>query len=161
MRVAGLDRAHVHLLELEVAAGLDADQVRVRAVGAADVAADRWIAASFTTGTSAPTGPMKPAGPIRSPISSARRLAEALAERVGELDLVQAMVAADEHHDHAALLGDDRYGFEQGAGGHAERARDVRRPSSCPGVGTSRGSSSSGGISTGCGSALATSTFAA
>ena len=36
--VAGLDRADVELLELEVAPGLDPDQVRVGAVGAGDVA---------------------------------------------------------------------------------------------------------------------------
>ena len=43
--VAGLDRAHVELLELEVAAGLDAAQVGVGLVGAGDeaLAGDRRV----------------------------------------------------------------------------------------------------------------------
>ena len=75
-QVASLDRAHVELLEAEVAAGLDADQVGVGAVGAADQARalDRGV---LETGTSAPTGPMKPTGPSCVGDLLGRGLAEA------------------------------------------------------------------------------------
>ena len=61
-QVAGLDRADVELLEREVAAGGDADQVRVRLVGPGEVALalDRRV---LITGTSAPTGPDEPGRP--------------------------------------------------------------------------------------------------
>jgi hypothetical protein len=53
------------------------------------------------------------------------RLAEAGAERVPQLDLVEAMVAADQHEDHAAVLDDHRQRLDQRSGRHAERPRDL------------------------------------
>ena len=81
--VAGLDRAHVHLLELEVASRLDADQVSVRAVRAADVAADRGDRRVLDDGNLGADRPdeARRADPLSDLLR--RRLAKALAERVG------------------------------------------------------------------------------
>ena len=108
-----------------------------------------------------PTGPMKPSGPSEAHLLRAR-LAHAPSERVLELDLVDAVIAAHEHEHDAALAigGHDGIGLEQPALGHAERVGDLRDARS-PGVSTRSGAGSSGGSATGCASACATSTFAA
>ena len=68
---------------------------------------------------------MKPGGTDR-PLHLGRvRGREALAQRVGQLDLVHAVVPAHHHHHQAPLLGHHRIGLEQGAGLHAERARHL------------------------------------
>ena len=87
--------------------------------------------------------------------------AEGLAERVLELDLVDAVVAADDHQLHGALVDDHREGLERGAGGDPERADerlDRRRARRLHELGSAR---VAGGSSTGWASAEATSMLAA
>ena len=86
--------------------GLDAAQVAVGAVGAGDVARRGATPASSRIGTSAPTGPMKPAGPMRSRDSSSRAGRNSSPSAVCELDLVDAVVAAHEDQHEPAPLGD-------------------------------------------------------
>ena len=81
-------------------------------------------------------------------------------ERVAQLDLVEAMVAADQDHDHPPPLDDHRQRLDQGRGGKAEVGRDLvdrGQPRRLDVLGGGSGA----GSSTGCGSAEATSTFAA
>ena len=94
-RSPGLDRADVELLEGEVAAGLDADQVRVGPVGAGEVAAalDRGVLDHGHLGADRADEPGRPELGLDL---LGGRLAEVGAERVRELDLVQAVVAADQ-----------------------------------------------------------------
>ena len=78
---------------------------------------------------------------MRSPTSSSRAGRQRCAERVRQLDLVDAVVAAHEHeHEPAAAvrpvaaLDDDRERLQQRARGHAEHPRDVvdrRRARAC------------------------------
>ena len=117
-------RADVDPLEGEVAARLDAAQVRVGPVGAGDVAARRRRRASSRIGTSAPTGPMKPAGPMRSlELLRAARAGTRAPSALLQLDLVDAVVAA-QHHEHELAADDHREGLQQRARRHAERAGD-------------------------------------
>ena len=105
---------------------------------------------------------MKPTGPSSAAISSSRGLAEVGAERVAQLDLVEAVVAA--HQDAGRMPRSSTItgsALISAPGGDAERAGDLLDRASGPGVATSSGASSAGGSSTGCGSAEATSTLAA
>ncbi len=63
---------------------------------------------------------MKPGGPSSASISSGR-LAEAGAERVGELDLVEAVVAADQGQQHPPSLDDDGHRLQRRARRDPER----------------------------------------
>ena len=70
-------------------------------------------------------------GSRRGPAARRRARAEALAQGVGELDLVDAVVAAHEGHDQPARLGHHRIGLEHVAGLDAEgvgHGGDRRRP---------------------------------
>ncbi len=164
-----LDRAHVDLAEGEVAAGHDAAQVVVGAVGAGDVAARAEPAAPassrISTSAPAPTGPMKPGGPSARLDLLARAWRGAAPSAFAELDLVDAVVAAHEHEHQplAALAVGDHHGvgLQQRARREAELGGDVGdrrharawRPAPAP--------RRRPAASTGCASALATSTFAA
>ncbi len=123
-RVADLDAAHVGALEREVAAGLDAAQVVVLAVGAGHVGArgDRVVEQDRHVRADRPDV----AGRADALLELLRaRRAELGPERVLELDLVDAVIAADHHH-HEAAVG-DHHGerLEQGALGHAHARGDV------------------------------------
>ena len=159
-RVAGLDRAHVHLVGLEVAGGVDAAQVGVGLVGAADVgvAGDRRVHDDRQPGADRPDVADRPELGLDL---LGLGLAEVGAHPVAQLDLVEPVVAAQEDEHQAAALDDDRHRLDQGSGGDAQRAGDLldggqpRRLDPLGGVGSGAGSS------TGCGSAEATSTLAA
>ena len=109
----------------EVAARLDAAQVRVGLVGAGDVAVavqrrvhqDRDVGADRAD-VARRADPVRELRLVRGP--------EALAERVAELDVVDAVVAAHEHEPQLVLADDDRIGLDQRARGHAERLADLR-----------------------------------
>ena len=83
-----------------------------------------------------------------------------LAEGVGQLDLVDPVVAAHKDDYEAAVLGDHGERLEQGAGRDAERVGDLG-DGARPGVSTGWGASSRSGRVTVWGSAVATSTLAA
>ena len=111
--------------------GLDAAQVRVGLVGAGDVgiAVQRGVHQD------------RDSGPDRADVARRADLLRELdllrgpegdAERVAELDVVDAVVAADQHEPQLVLADDDRIGLDQRARGHAERLGDLRRPSSGP-----------------------------
>ncbi len=123
-QVAGLDRADVQLFEAEVATGLDPDQVRVRAIRPAEVAAalnrrvldDRHLRAD---------GPDE-AGRSQALLDLLRRgLARRLPQSVCELDLVQPVVTADQREHEPALRGDHRNRLQRGSLWNAERPGDL------------------------------------
>ena len=159
-RVAGFDGAHVAALEGEVAPRLDAAQVVVGLVRADDVAAVLH-------------GVVEQHRDVRADRADEARRADPVAdllvvggpergaERVGELDLVDAMVAAHEHEHEAATVRDDRKGLQQRPRVGTPRRRATSSIVVAPGVCTRSGSGSGGGSSTGCASAVATSTLAA
>ena len=104
--------------------GLDAAQVGVLAVGARDVRArldrvveqDRHVDADRADVAGGPD-PLGELVRARGP--------ELGAERVLELDLVDAVVAADDHQQQPAVGDHHRVGLQQRAGRHVQAARDV------------------------------------
>ena len=130
--------------------GVDPDQVLVGAVGAAEVALalDRRVLDHRHVRADRADEPGRAS---RSAISSAVAWRNLLAERVRELDLVQAMVAAHEREHEAALRGDDRDRLQRRALGHAQRTGDLLDGGQ-PGRRHLRGARRApGGSSTGCG----------
>ena len=119
------DGPDVDALEREVAARLDAAQVRVGPVGAGHIAARARRRSSSRIGTSAPTGPMNPGGPERAATSSGCAARNVAAERVRELDLVDAVVAA---HDTTSFIASPSTitgnALSSAPGGHAELPGD-------------------------------------
>ena len=82
-------------------------------------------ASSASTSTGVPSGPMKPgSAPNSLRTSSASAGPERRSERVLELDLVEAMVAADHDQHGPALLHDHRERLDDGPGRDAERLAD-------------------------------------
>ena len=144
-------RAHVDLAEREVAPGLDAAQVRVGLVGAGDVGVAVQRVVEQDRRRRRRPGRCSRRGPIRSANSSSCAGRNGGAERVAELDVVDAVVAADEHEPQLVLADDHRIGLDQRARGHAERARRPAATVVRPGVDLLAGASSAGGSSTGCG----------
>ena len=122
--VARLDDPDVHLLELEVAAGLDPAQVRVGPVRAGDVGAgdDRRVLDDLDLGSDRAEEPDRADLGLDLLASGGPEIG---AERVAELDLVEAMVAADQDDHHAASVDQHRQGLDQGAGGQSEVGRDL------------------------------------
>ena len=121
--VAGLDRADVHLLEVEVPSRGDADQVRVRLVGPADVALalDRRVLEDRQLGADRADEPGR--AQLGCDLLGVGR-PEVGAERVAQLELVEPVVAADQG-EHHALVDDHRHRLDQGPGGDAQRARHL------------------------------------
>ena len=158
--VAGLDRAQVHLLEGEVAARLHPAQVGVGLVGAGDVgvAVDRRVLDHRQLGAdrAEEAGRAELGGDL-----VLARLAEGRAERVAQLDLVEAVVAADEDEDHPALLDDHRQRLEEGAGRQPEVGGDLVDLGQARRLDLLRARAAAAAAATGCASALATSTLAA
>ena len=95
--VAGLHLAHVGEAGAEVAAGLDPAQVKA-ARFAPVTYTPRSSAASASTSTSAPTGPMNPgSAPKVATISSSVEGRNSDPSALRELDLVHRVIAAHEH----------------------------------------------------------------
>ena len=106
---------------------------------------------------------MKPGGPSRALDLLGVRRAALRAQGIGELDLVDAVVAAHEHEHEPSRRRrrDHREGLQQGTLREPELARDLRDRGQARGGDGAPGAGGARGSSTGCGSALATSTFAA
>ncbi len=117
--VAGLDRAHVHPVGLEVARGVDPAQVGVRFVGTGDVgvAGERRVLDDRQAAADGPE--VADRAELRLDLLTAR-LAEVGVHPVAQLDLVEAVVAAHEDEDHPPALDDDRQGLDEGAGRQPE-----------------------------------------
>ena len=119
-----------------------------------------WIAASLTTGTWAPTGPMNPGGPISASISSG------VAWRNWAPSALVSLISFRRWSPRTSARTIPRPSTITGIAFSAAPETTPSAPATSstvvrPGVGTSRGSSSAGGSSTGCACAEAISTFAA
>ena len=120
-----LHRAHVDPFGGEVALGLDALQVGVRSVGARHQAAQpaQRLVADHPDGVA--DRPDEPGlGAEELAHLGLLRQARRSAQSVLELDLVEAVVAADEHQHRVAAVGDHGHGLDQRAGGNAHHLRD-------------------------------------
>ena len=123
--VAGLDGAHVRPLGVEVAPGLDAAHVLVALVRAGDQALEVPERLVRDDGHARVDRADEPGhrAELRPDLLLLRRT-EVLAERVSQLDVVQAVVAARQDEHRAALVGDHRERLDQRARRHAEHLRD-------------------------------------
>ena len=103
------DLAHVRALEREVAAGLDALQVRAVAVGAGDVRArrDGVVEQDRDVGADRPHRARGADAPGELVLAGG---AEGRAERVRELDVVDLVVAAQHDEHEPAVLHHHRVG---------------------------------------------------